>query len=167
MTNRDWDQYFMTMAYLVATRSKDQSTTVGSVIVSQDNVVRATGYNSFVRGFEDEPHHHERPLKYELIEHSERNAIYNAARVGTSLSGCRIYLPWMPCTDCARGIIQAGITEVVLHKEYPGHTGWSEKQEIAVDMFNRCSVTLRHWSGKIEQISGLISGQIFDPSASD
>jgi dCMP deaminase len=59
------------------------------------------------------PERYERPEKYMWIEHGDRNAIYAAARVGTPLEGCKMYLPGLPCMDCARGIIQVGIAEVV------------------------------------------------------
>lgn len=57
----------------------------------------------------------ERPAKYAWIEHAERNAVYNAARIGTALKGCKAYLNWepRPCVDCCRGFIQAGIVEVI------------------------------------------------------
>jgi dCMP deaminase len=48
------------------------------------------------------------------IEHAERNAICNAARCGTALDGCTLYVEIMPCMDCARAIVQAGIREVVV-----------------------------------------------------
>jgi dCMP deaminase len=57
----------------------------------------------------------ERPQKYEYVEHAERNAVYNAARIGVSLLGCRAYLNWepRPCVDCCKAFIQAGIIEVI------------------------------------------------------
>lgn len=56
-----------------------------------------------------------RPEKYEFIEHAERNAVYNAARIGTPLRGCVAYLNWepTPCIECAKAFIQAGIVKVV------------------------------------------------------
>jgi dCMP deaminase len=48
------------------------------------------------------------------MEHAERNAIYNAARCGTPLEGCTLYVEIMPCMDCARAIVQAGIGQVVI-----------------------------------------------------
>jgi dCMP deaminase len=71
-----WDQYFMSMAYLVSMKSKDKSTKVGCVIVGPDNEVVSTGYNSFPRLLNDNvAARSERPLKYMFIEHAERNAI--------------------------------------------------------------------------------------------
>ena len=70
------------------------------------------------------PERWERPLKYDLVEHAERNAVYNAARVGVPLKGCRAYLNWepLPCKECAKGFIQAGIIEVIGPDiEFPNH----------------------------------------------
>ena len=60
------------------------------------------------------PERLERPAKYLWIEHAERNAICNAARAGTATEGCTIYVEIMPCMDCARAIVQAGICQVVV-----------------------------------------------------
>lgn len=110
-----WDQMFLAIAKDAAKRSKDPSTQVGAVIVGPDNEVRSIGYNCFPRGADDgAPGRLERPTKYKWLEHAERNAIYNAARVGVPLKGCRMYVSWVPCSDCARAIIQSGITELVV-----------------------------------------------------
>jgi dCMP deaminase len=70
-------------------------------------------------------------LKYKLIEHCDRNAIYSAARIGVSLEGCTMYLTGPPCHDCMRGIIQCGIVEVV----------WP-----ADNKFERDEETFKRWS---------------------
>lgn len=142
--NQTWDQYFVLMAGLVASKSKDPSTQVGCVIVGPDNEIRSTGFNGFPRGIReyhyeekalgwDDPEtglqkvtvnadhtrldeeRWERPLKYKFVEHAERNAIYNAARMGVSMKGCTMYLNWQPtpCTECTKAVIQAGITRIV------------------------------------------------------
>jgi dCMP deaminase len=54
----------------------------------------------------------ERPAKYQWVEHAERNAIYNAARMGIPLKGCTAYITLAPCADCTRALIQAGISAV-------------------------------------------------------
>jgi len=101
-------------------RSKDEHTHVGSVITDSDNVLVSTGYNSLPRGIETDAKgkrlSREGGEKYFWLEHAERNAIFNAARRGTQLKGCRIYVPWTPCADCARGIVQTGISEVIIHQ---------------------------------------------------
>lgn len=138
-----WDRYFMDLAKLAATRSKDQSTQLGAVIVGPDREIRSTGYNSFPRGINDSrPERQERPEKYFWFEHAERNAIYNAARVGIPLKGCRIYCAWPPCADCARAIIQAGIVEVVVETEFPAGR-WSESMDRGETMLAEGGVNLR------------------------
>ena len=110
-----WDDYYLEICKVVAARSKDPNTHVGCVIVGPAHEIRTTGYNSFPRGIRDDiPERFERPAKYHWIEHAERNAICNAARCGTPLEGCTIYVEIMPCMDCGRAIVQAGIKEVVV-----------------------------------------------------
>jgi len=122
-----WEQTYMTMCYQIARRSRDLSTHSGTVITTSDHVPVSFGYNSFPRGidFEGEigkdglPSRQSRidGEKYHWMEHGERNAIYNACRNGASMVGARLYVNWVPCTDCARAIIQTGISEVIIHKQ--------------------------------------------------
>jgi dCMP deaminase len=113
-----WDQYYLDICKVVAARSKDPNTQIGCVIIGPNHEIRSTGYNSFPRGIRDDvPERLVRPTKYLWIEHAERNAICNAARAGTATEGCTIFVEIMPCMDCARAIVQAGITEVVVSGE--------------------------------------------------
>lgn len=116
-----WDEYYLSICKVVATRSKDPHTQVGCIIAGPAHEIRSTGYNSLPRGIRDDVAERlERPTKYLWMEHAERNAIYNAARCGTTLDGCTIYIELMPCMDCARAIVQAGIREVVVSRERMG-----------------------------------------------
>jgi dCMP deaminase len=113
-----WDEYYLNICKAVAQRSKDPNTQVGCIIAGPAHEIRSTGYNSPPRGIRDDvPERLERPTKYLWMEHAERNAIYNAARCGTPLEGCTIYIELMPCMDCARAIVQSGIREVVVSRE--------------------------------------------------
>jgi dCMP deaminase len=146
---KSWDKYFMDMIPLIASRSKDQSTQVGCIIVGPDHEIRSTGYNSFPRGMDDSnPKWHERPLKYSVTEHAERNAIYNLARMGLSGNGCTIYQPWLPCCDCARAIIQTGIVKVVIDGrnfkkdlEY-WEQRWKDSMIVSMDMLHQANVVV-------------------------
>jgi dCMP deaminase len=109
-----WDVRFMRLAAEVASWSKDKSAKTGCVIVGPEKLIRSTGFNGFVRGADDgRPERHERPAKYSWTEHAERNAIYNAARLGIPTEGCICYVNWFPCIDCARAVVQAGIIRLV------------------------------------------------------
>jgi dCMP deaminase len=110
-----WDVYYLDICKAVAARSKDPNTQLGCVIVGPAHEIRSTGYNSLPRGIRDDvPERLVRPTKYLWMEHAERNAIYNAARAGTATEHCTVYVEIMPCMDCARAIVQAGIAQVVI-----------------------------------------------------
>lgn len=149
MRNWDWDEYFINEAYLAAMKSKDRSTQVGAVLVGPAREIRSKGYNGLCRGDDDDNDtFHERPYKYAVTEHAERNCVYNAARVGISCDGCTLYCTWgPPCTDCARAVVQSGIREVVCHAENPGSPGWSESLQTSAALLDRLGVTMRFWSG--------------------
>lgn len=124
----NWDNYFKDLVAVIASKSKDRSTKVGCVIVGPDNEIRATGFNGFPRNInDDEEDRHQRPEKYFWTEHAERNAIFAAARVGTPTAGCRLYLTWFPCMDCARAIIQAGIVEIIANEPDHNDKQWGEQ----------------------------------------
>src|SRR5438093_7701851 len=122
-----WDARFMRLAQHIGEWSKDPSRGVGCVIVGPDNDVLVTGYNGFPRGVNDEVEaRYERPLKYLWTEHAERNAIYNAARRGIPLANARMYLPWYPCVDCARAIVQCRLAELIALEPNWDDRQWSE-----------------------------------------
>jgi dCMP deaminase len=144
----DWDRRFMELARHVGQWSKDRSRRVGCVIVGPHNEVRAMGFNGFPRGVDDEIEvRHGRPTKYLWTEHAERNAIYNAARAGTSLEGCRMYIPWFPCMDCARAIVQVGIKELVAIKPDLVDEQWGEAFQTALELFAETGVRVRYFEG--------------------
>jgi dCMP deaminase len=159
----NWHRYFMTMAYLVATKSKDPSTKVGAVIVGPDHEIRSTGYNGLPRNLADTDERYTKPLKYQLINHAEENAILHCSRIGVSSKGCRLYVPWIPCSLCAKSIIQSGITEVIYHKEWPGnqspHSGWLESIKLTQEMFSETGVKLTEFSGPLIHITYTYNGE--------
>jgi dCMP deaminase len=141
----DWDRRFMDLAQHVGTWSKDRSRQVGCVVVGPDNVLRAAGFNGFPRGLNDEfDHRHQRPAKYLWTEHAERNAIYTAARIGISLAGSRMYLPWFPCVDCARAIVQAGIVELIAVKPDLADPQWGEGFAVSTELLQEAGVIVRY-----------------------
>ena len=140
----NWTEYFLNIAEQIKLKSKDESTQIGAIIVGMDNEVLSTGYNSFPRGLDDTiKERQERPEKYFWIEHAERNAIYNAARIGVSLKNSTIYLTsGVPCMDCARAIVNVGIQVVWCKEECTTNNKekWEESQEKSMKLFNECNV---------------------------
>lgn len=153
----NWDKYFMGMAELVKIRSKDRSTQVGAVIVRDHRIV-STGYNGFPAGINDDiESRHERPAKYLWTEHAERNAIYIAARHGISLIGTTIYITGggLACADCARAIIQAGISEAIgMIGKFEGKGPWAESCKVGEEMLIEAGVNLIFLNEKYERVRG-------------
>jgi dCMP deaminase len=150
MTDRTkWDKRMLQLANEISLYSKDRSTKVGAIIVGPDGEIRSTGYNGFPRNVDDDvEHRHERPTKYLFAEHGERNAIYNAARVGIPTKGCTLYVTsnpskFPPCADCARAIIQSGITRVVqerLDHDSEAAKRWKESSTATFEMFAEAGI---------------------------
>ena len=111
-----WDEYFMGIAVLSAKRSKDPSTQVGACIVNKDKRIISVGYNGMPRCCSDDEFpwdKNDNPLdsKYLYVCHAELNAILNCDR--GNVRDCICYTTLFPCNECAKAIIQSGMSEVV------------------------------------------------------
>lgn len=147
-----WDVRFLELCVLIASWTKDRSQGVGVVIVGPDREIRSTGFNGIPRGINDDLEaRHERPEKYLWAEHAERNAVYNAARVGVPLKGCTAYMTGLPCMDCGRTMIQVGITKIVAWADAadsgfkqgkPGQRDWAAERAKAKDMLREAGIEL-------------------------
>lgn len=139
-----WDMYFMAIAILSSLRSKDPKTQNGACIASSDNRVIGIGYNGLPRGCDDDhctfwsDEDGTLKSKHNYVVHAEQNAIYNSMPNGTS--GSVIYTTQFPCTDCAQGIIQVGIKEVVFLYTKEHHHMPNEAVEL---MFKSSGVSFR------------------------
>lgn len=143
-----WVEYFYNIAEQVKEKSKDNRTKIGAVIVGKDKEIVSTGYNSFPRGIDDwKPERQQRPEKYFWFEHAERNAIYNAARIGVSTKGCTMYLTCgMVCADCARAIINAGIVRIFLKRGGGAKSDkWIESAARSEMMFEEAGVFVQYY----------------------
>jgi dCMP deaminase len=151
----NWDEYFFDIIGSISKKSKDPSTMVGCLIVSPNNEIVSSGFNGFPRGVEDNPtvvaERYERSQKLLFTEHAERNAIYAAARRGTPLEGCKIYIEWHPCADCMRAIIQTGIKEIItngrsgLFNDEALQDRWSKHIQASETMAKEAEVEIRIW----------------------
>ena len=155
-TPPSWDELFMRHVYLIASKSKDASTKIGAVLVKNKSVI-SEGYNGLCRGVNDNisKRNFERPEKYFWFEHGERNSIYNAARIGISTSNSTMFTQGCPCCDCARGAIQAGVTEIVLHLQWEDEwrhikgDKWIGHDDRSLIMFEEAGVAVRYLNEKL------------------
>lgn len=114
-----WDSYFLKLAMLVSERATCPRMHCGCVLV-KDKRILATGYNGSVSGdvhCDDEgclivDNHCVRTI------HAEMNAITQCAQYGISTTGSTAYVTNMPCTNCAKALIAAGIVKVVIFSDY-------------------------------------------------
>ena len=141
MQRPSWDQYFMDITRLVATRSSCLRRQVGALLVKERNIL-ATGYNGVPSGI---THCHTTGClrerlsvpsgeRHELCRglHAEQNAIIQAAKHGTNINGATLYCTTMPCIICTKIIINAGITKVVYSEGYA--------DELAREMIGEASI---------------------------
>ncbi len=127
MSRPSWDQYFMSMADLAASRATCIRRKVGAVLDKNRRVI-STGYNGTPAG-----HPHCQDIgclrehlnvqsgeRHELCRgvHAEQNAIIQAAVHGIPVSGSSIYCTSKPCSICAKMIVNAGILNVVYRDDY-------------------------------------------------
>lgn len=96
MTKPNYDDYFLTMSYLVAQRSIDPSTKCGAVLVSADKRILSTGYNGPIRGVDDAKIPLTRPEKYPHFIHAEENAVLAYFGSKQELGKCHDVCHW--CT---------------------------------------------------------------------
>lgn len=156
----EWDDYFMSVAFLSAQRSKDPRTQVGACIVNQDERIVGIGYNGMPRGCSDdtfpwtsvnanpnEGHDEELNDKHLYVCHAELNAIINKNSV--DVRDCKIYVALFPCNECAKVIIQSGIREVIYYSDkYRDKTKFKASRK----MLDAAKVKCRQFIPKQKQI---------------
>lgn len=136
-------------AYSIAENfSKDPSTKVGAIFIYPETLnILSVGYNGMPRGISEiVSERWKRPLKYKLIEHAERNAIYNSAMSGTSLRDSICIVSLFPCSSCARGIIQSGCRLVIsLSLTDSGedrYNRWKDDWDISIMMLREADIKI-------------------------
>lgn len=133
-----WDWRFLDLAEHIAGWSKDPRTKVGAIIVDQKKRVVSLGYNGFPRGvFDFDGRYEDRRIKHLFVAHAERNALDNAPLM---VDGCILYVPLMPCNECAKSIVQKGIKTVVTYK--PNRDGTGFHWDITKVMFAEAGIEL-------------------------
>lgn len=127
--------------------SKDTAVQVCAIIVAPNSLQElSSGWNGMPRGINESiESRSERPTKYHWYEHAERNAIYNASRCGVPLEGSIMFINRYPCSDCARAIIQCGISMVVTVSYDLTNTRWTESWNIASEMLAEVKIPVLSW----------------------
>lgn len=141
---KSWDEYFMSIAHLVKTRSTCIRRHVGAVAVSPDHRILGTGYNGPLPGT---PHCEDVGcLRQQMgipsgqrqeicrAQHAEANVCNFAARCGIALDGCTIYVTTRPCTTCLKAMVTSGVRRVVFDDDYPDDLACKLAEEAGVEL---------------------------------
>ena len=144
-----WDEYFMTLADEVATRTTCLRRAVGAIIVKEKRIL-ATGYNGVATGLRHcsvtgclrEKLGVPSGQRHEICRglHAEQNALLQAARYGIDIEGSSIYITTQPCVVCAKMLINAGISEIIYRNPYP--------DELAMELLNESNIKIRIFDGQ-------------------
>lgn len=153
---------FMRMVYDWADLSKDPRTKIGAIIV-KDDIPIGSGYNNFPRKVKDlKERYDNKEVKYQFVCHSELNSILNAARLGNSTLGTTLYTQGIPCCECAKAIINAGIIKVVCHGQWPNlfySEHWVKSTNISKQMFEEAGVEIE-WLNEELGMEGFLDGKL-------
>jgi dCMP deaminase len=153
---------YLKQAYRFAQHSPDPSTQVGCVIVHPTMGVIAGAFNDIPKGLQHTQNRLNDSFEKNIyMEHAERNALYRCCHSVLSTIGCHVYVTLPPCVDCARGLIQAGITQVVAHREmldiYAPDTEMPKRASIEQGWQMLCEAGIKCalWSGVVFQVQSV------------
>ncbi len=138
-----WDEYFMTIAKEVATRSTCMRRHVGAVLV-KDKRILATGYNGAPKKIEHcaitgcirEQEKIPSGERHEICRalHAEQNALLQAATYGVKIEGATLYCTTQPCVMCAKMLINVGIERIYILEKYPDPLALSLLAEAEIEL---------------------------------
>lgn len=148
MQRPGWDEYFMQITQLVSSRSTCLRRQVGALLVKEKNIL-ATGYNGVptgithcdVTGCLRDQLNVPSGERHELCRglHAEQNAIIQAARHGTNITGSLLYCTDSPCIICSKMLINAGVVEVIFGRGYP--------DKLSLEMLDEAGIKFHQHTG--------------------
>lgn len=157
----------MLLACTCATRSPDPNTQVGACLVDKKNRILGTGYNAWPRGICSSGLPWDRngdpfDVKYAYVVHAEKNAIFNALG---PVDGATLYVTMYPCNECAKDIIQAGVSKII-YLDNPYESLWQTRA--AKRMFEMLDIPVRkhEWYQDPQTILEKIGARFSVPSSS-
>ena len=126
--------------------SKDPSTKCGCVLVKDRRII-STGYNGFPASLSDSlERYSDRDFKLATTIHAEKNAIFNAAKNGSSSEDATAYITWPPCSQCASALIQAGVEKVVCPDPKDGPDRWVSNFLLANELLYEARVKVLYYT---------------------
>jgi deoxycytidylate deaminase len=146
------DEYYLVLAFAERNKSDDPKSRlvaqsgVGATIVNHGQIVSQSANvlpPKLKNRFTAEGIDVGEAERYHLIEHAERAAIFIALLDGQSIEGATMYCTRYPCSDCARAIVWAGISRLVVASGLAGEQRWLDAQRAARHILKLGGVTVR------------------------
>lgn len=168
--NEEFMRVLIRECYGEAALSPDPSTQIGAIILSRSNYpwYGTISHNRPVCGWEmTEADWETKSRKYLVVEHAERNAIYKAARAGLPLAFSTMVASWAACADCARAIVEVGITTLIRHVPPSDDASdrWMSSVEIGDKILVAGGVEIINVEGLISGAPGILrGGDLFEPA---
>lgn len=144
MNSEKAKKYLKLARYQAELFSKDPSTKVAAILLSHDaHVILSTGYNGIPRKMNDTMvERWQRPTKYTYCVHAECNAVCNAARAGMSLDNSIAVITLFPCCDCAKMLIQSGVSTIIAPEPDFNMPRWGEQFLLSSKMFKEVGMNM-------------------------
>ncbi|GAB1474745.1 dCMP deaminase family protein [Bacteroidota bacterium] len=131
---RQFDKSYLDMAEVWSRNSYCKRRQVGALLVKERMII-SDGYNGTPAGF-DNVCEDEEGKTYPYVLHAEANAITKVAKSGNSSIGATMYVTTSPCLECAKLIIQAGITRLVYRNKYHRTDGVDLLSKAGIEVVN-------------------------------
>lgn len=170
MMNEEYMKAIIRECYNEAALSPDPSTQIGAMILSRSNYpwYGTISHNRPVCGWNMTDDDWEtKSRKYLVVEHAERNAIYKAARSGLPLAFSTMVASWAACADCARAIVEVGISKLVRHVPPSDDAAnrWLASVQLGDEILRCGGVEVVNVEGFIPGAASILrGGELFDPA---
>jgi len=142
----NWDDYFISLAFLISSRSSCHRLHVGCVIVKNTRII-SVGYNGFLPG---SPHNSRVIDGHEQSTvHAEQNCISDCAKRGISVEGSTAYITHYPCVNCSKILAASGIKCIKYYYDY-------KNSDVSRDLMSESGIQLLKLSKGIFETKPLI-----------
>lgn len=145
------DRMYLQHAWVAASYSQDRSTQVGSILVVPDRGTIMSGWNCIHDKLILSGYEYSSEDKRHTTEHAERKVIFKTLANGLPVEGMTMYCTWACCSECARTIIEFGVSRVVTLRRLVESTPdrWEESVKNGIEMLVRSGIPVIGWNGNL------------------
>jgi len=153
-----WDEYFLALAFIVSSRSKDEETSHGCIITDKKNTILGTGYNGPIKNLDDNLIPKTRPAKYPFFLHSEINSIFNCKVLPKDCGGGKAYITGQCCNHCFQSLWQIGVDEFYMAKRQGTQLESNESDKIFNFLVDNINVKVQYIDVNFDWLVRFLNG---------